>query len=178
MAINLNTGKVRSYGAEIEAHARLSQNWRVDAGVSYLHARITDDSEYFATTGTHVSTNHIIFTPDYNYNLSTTYTLPLGANALVFDAGIFGKGSRYGSSLDPTVAPKLSAYSIINGSIALNLSNGVTVAVFGTNLLNAKYVESYIDKSALVRAGLAALASDLAIQGDRRRYGVRASVKF
>jgi iron complex outermembrane receptor protein len=178
VAINLNTGKVRSYGAEIEAHAQLSQNWRVDAGLSYLHARITDDSQYFATTGTHVSTNHIIFTPDYNYNLSTTYTLPLAANALVFDAGLFGKGSRYGSSLDPNVAPKLSAYAIVNGSIALRLSNGLTLAVFGTNLFNTKYIESYIDKSALVRAGLAPLASNLAIQGDRRRYGLRASVKF
>ena len=178
VAINLNTGKVKSYGAEIEAHARLSPNWRVDGGISYLHARITDDSQYFATTGTHVSTNHIIFTPDYNYNLGTTYTLPLGTNALVFDAGIFGKGSRYGSSLDPTVAPKLSAYAIVNGSIALRLSNGVTLAAFGTNLFNTKYIESYIDKSALVRAGLAPLASNLAIQGDRRRYGVRASVRF
>jgi iron complex outermembrane receptor protein len=96
----------------------------------------------------------------------------------VFDAGIFGKGSRYGSSLDPNVAPKLSAYSIVNGSIALRLSSGITVAAFATNLFNTKYIESYIDKSALVRAGLAALASNLAIQGDRRRYGIRASVKF
>ena len=130
------------------------------------------------TFGDDVSTDHIIFTPDYNYNLGTTYTLPLGENALVFDAGMFGKGSRYGSSLDPNVAPKLSAYAIVNGSIALRLSNGLTVAAFGTNLFNAKYVESYIDKSALVRAGLAPLASNLAIQGERRRYGVRASLKF
>jgi iron complex outermembrane receptor protein len=52
------------------------------------------------------------------------------------------------------------------------------VTAFGTNLFNTKFIESYIDKSALVRAGLAPLASNLAIQGDRRRYGVRASFRF
>ena len=103
-----------------------------------------------------MSTDHIIFTPDYNYNLNTTYTLPLGSSALVFDAGIFGKGSRYGSSLDPTVAPKLSAYSIVNGSVALRLSSGLTIAAFGTNLFNTKYIESYIDKSALRSGGSSA----------------------
>ena len=58
------------------------------------------------------------------------------------------------------------------------LASGFSIGIFGTNLFNQKYIESYIDKSALVKAGLAAIASDLAIQGDRRRYGVRASLKF
>jgi iron complex outermembrane receptor protein len=178
VAINLNTGHVKSYGAELEAHLRVTSNWRIDGGVSYLHARITDDSQYFATTGTHVSTNHIIFTPDYNFNASTTYTVPVGDNGLVFDAGIVGKGSRYGSSLDPLVAPLLKGYTLVNASVAFKFSSGFTIAAFGTNLFNTKYIESYIDKSALVRAGLAPIASNLAIQGDRRRYGVRASFKF
>jgi iron complex outermembrane receptor protein len=178
VAINLNTGHVKSYGAELEAHLRVTNNWRIDGGVSYLHARITDDSQYFATTGTHVSTDHIIFTPDYNFNASTTYTVPVGDNDLVFDAGIVGKGSRYGSSLDPLVAPLLKGYTLANASVAFKFSSGFTIAAFGTNLFNTKYIESYIDKSALVKAGLAPIASNLAIQGDRRRYGVRASFKF
>ena len=178
VAINLNTGHVKSYGAELEAHLRVTNNWRIDGGVSYLHARITDDSQYFATTGTHVSTDHIIFTPDYNFNASTTYTVPVGDNDLVFDAGIVGKGSRYGSSLDPLVAPLLKGYTLTNASIAFKFSSGFTIAAFGTNLFNTKYIESYIDKSALVKAGLAPIAANLAIQGDRRRYGVRASFKF
>ena len=58
------------------------------------------------------------------------------------------------------------------------MANGVELAVFATNLFNEKYTESYIDRSALVRAGLAAIASDLAIPGDRRRIGVRASYRY
>jgi iron complex outermembrane receptor protein len=178
VAINLNTGTVESYGAEVEAHLRVTDHWRIDAGASYLHARITDDSQYFATTGVHVSSDRVIFTPDYNFNFNTTYTVPVGANAVLLDAGIFGKGSRIGSSLDPDVAPKLSAYAITNASLGFRFSSGLTVTAFGTNLFNTKFIESYIDKSALVRAGLAPLASNLAIQGDRRRYGVRASFRF
>ncbi|MDB5709479.1 MAG: TonB-dependent receptor [Sphingomonas bacterium] len=178
VAINLNTGHVKSYGAELEAHLRVTPHWRFDAGVSWLHARITDDSEYLATTGTHVSTDHVIFTPDYNFNVSTNYIVPVGANSLIFDAGIVGKGSRYGSSLDPLSAPLLKGYTLTNASIGFRFSSGFEIAAFGTNLFNTKYIESYIDKSALVKAGLAPIASNLAIQGDRRRYGVRASFKF
>jgi iron complex outermembrane receptor protein len=181
VAINLNTGHVKSYGAEVEGHLRVTDHWRFDVGAAYLHARITDDSEYFAITGVHVSSDRVIFTPDYNFNASTTYTVPIGAKALVLDAGIYGKGSRIGSTLDPAVAPRLSPYTITNASIAFRFNSGFEIAAFGTNVFNTKYIESYIDKSALNKA-LGALgplfASDLAIQGDRRRYGVRASFKF
>ena len=182
VAINLNTGHVESYGAEIEAHLRLTDQWRIDGGAAYLHSRITDDSQYFATTGVHVSSNRVIFTPDYNFNASTTYTVPIGSSDLVFDGGVVGKGSRIGSSLNPAVAPRLSAYALVNGSIALRFSSGFEIAAFGTNLFNEKYIESYIDRSALDRALGPALGaiigSNLAIQGDRRRYGARATFKF
>ena len=178
VAINLNTGHVRSYGAELEAHLKITDQWRFDGGVAYLNARITDDSQYFATTGVHVSSDRIIFTPDYNFNASTTYTVPVGVNSVVLNAGVFGKGSRVGSSLDPNTAPLLSAYAITNASIGFRFARGLEIAAFGTNVFNTKFIESYIDKSALVRAGLAPLASNLAIQGDRARYGVRASFKF
>jgi hypothetical protein len=53
------------------------------------------------------------------------------------------------------------------------------VALFGTNLLDRQYFESYIDSSALIRAGLpAAIASDLGIMGDRRRVGIRGKYSF
>ena len=178
VAINLNTGHVESYGAEGEAHWRVTDNWRIDAGLTLLHARITDDSQYFRTTGTHVSTDRVIFTPDWNFNLGTDYVVPLGPNQLVFDAVLLGKGDRPGSSLDPNSAPVLKSYYLVNGSIAYRLSSGIEVAVYGTNLFDETYIESYIDKSALVRAGLGAIASNLAIPGDRRRVGVRASLRY
>ncbi|MEO7656519.1 MAG: TonB-dependent receptor [Sphingomicrobium sp.] len=178
VAINLNTGTVKSYGAEVESHLRITDYWRVDATLTLLHARITDDSQYFATTGVHISTDRLIFTPDYNYSFGTNYKVPIGANALILDASIVGKGNRIGATLDPNVAPRLSAYRLVNGSVTYRMGNGFEIGAFTTNLFNAKYLESYIDRSALVRAGLGAIAQNLAIQGDRRRYGIRASYRF
>ena len=179
VAINLNTGTVESYGVEAEASYRVTDNWRLSASATLLHARITDDSQYFATTGFHVSSDRIIFTPDWNFNIGTNYTVPLGSNALIFDANIVAKGSRMGSSLDPNVAPRLSSYRLVNGSVTFRLGDHFDIAGFATNLFNAKYIESYIDRSVLLRAGLPApIARNLAIQGNRRRIGVRATARF
>ena len=178
VAVNLNTGHVNSYGAEAEAHYRVTPYWRIDAGLTLLHARITNDDEYFKITGFHVSSDRVIFTPDWNFNLGTNYVVPVGQDQLVFDAALIGKGDRIGSSLDPAVAPNMHAYYLVNGSIAYRFGDGLELALFGTNIFDERYLETYIDRSALVRAGLGAIATDLAVQGDRRRVGVRFSYRY
>ena len=178
VAVNLNTGHVTSYGAEVEAHLAPTPRWRIDGGLTLLHARITDDDAYFAITRTRVSSDRIIFTPDWNASLAARYTLPLGRDALAFDAGLVAKGSRLGSSLDPAVAPRLSPYYLVNGSVTLRIGARYDIAAFATNLFDERYIESYIDRSALVRAGLGAIAQNLAVQGARRRIGVRGTARF
>ena len=63
-------------------------------------------------------------------------------------------------------------------NVSLTLEAGDSVALWGTNLTDEKYLDSYIDKSALVRAGLAAIAQNLKLVGDGRRVGLRATVRF
>jgi iron complex outermembrane receptor protein len=47
------------------------------------------------------------------------------------------------------------------------------------NLFNAKYYESFIEKTTLENVfGPGPLASDLGIMGDKRRYGVRTRFRF
>jgi iron complex outermembrane receptor protein len=72
----------------------------------------------------------------------------------------------------------LSSYSLINASLTYRMPH-LEFALFATNLLDRQYFESYIDSSALIRAGLpAAIASDLGIMGDRRRVGIRGKYSF
>lgn len=176
--VNLNSGHVTSYGAEAELHAQLTGRWRVDGALTLLHARITDDTAYFETTGFHVSSPRLIFTPDWNFHLATSYALPLRSGRIVFQAGIVGKGSRVGISLDPDVAPLLSAYYLVDGSITWR-RGGTEIALFAKNLFNDPYIESYLDQSILARAGLPPpFAHNLAIQGERRRIGVRVGFRF
>jgi iron complex outermembrane receptor protein len=76
------------------------------------------------------------------------------------------------------VAPLLSAYSLVNSSLSYRFPH-TEVALFVTNLFDKKYFESYIDSSALIRAGLPPqLASDLGVEGDLRRIGIRAKYSF
>jgi iron complex outermembrane recepter protein len=180
VAINLNSGQVKSYGAELESHFNATHEWRFDAGVTLLHSRIVNQGEYEETTGTSLPGNRILFTPDWNYNLDTSYTFPMvnGRDFLELMVGTVGKGSRTGSSLDPAVSPVLSSYTLINASLTYRMPH-LEFALFGTNLLDRQYFESYIDSSALIRAGLpAGLASDLGLMGDRRRVGIRGKYSF
>ena len=52
----------------------------------------------------------------------------------------------------------------------------VEIAGFVTNLLNEDYMESYIEKTTLILAGLP--PTDVGIAGDKRRYGIRTRVRF
>jgi iron complex outermembrane receptor protein len=52
----------------------------------------------------------------------------------------------------------------------------VELAVFGTNLTNKLYFDSYIDRSVLAVAGIP--PTDVGYEGDRRRVGMRAKYSF
>lgn len=181
VAINLNTGTVESYGLELEAHLQATDNFRVDGGLTLLHARITDDSQFVATTGYGLPSDKILFTPDWNYNLSGTYAVPVnhGRDAVEFTAGVIGKGARNGSGLALVdVGPiEMESYTLVNAALTYRFPT-VDVALFATNLLDEEYLESYIDKSLLQSAGLGPLAHNVGLQGERRRVGLRATWKF
>ncbi|MDB5469045.1 MAG: hypothetical protein JWR84_605 [Caulobacter sp.] len=177
VAINLNSGDVKSYGLELEGRWRATDNFTVTAGATWLHARITDDSAYTDTTGMTLASDRLLFLPDWNYYVTGSYTVPIGSDDLRFDATLIGKGDRIGSTLASTDVPVLEAYTLVNTSLTL-VHGDVNVALFATNLFDEDYTEAYIDKSLLVKAGLGFLATNLAIQGDGRRVGIRASVNF
>ncbi len=179
VAVNLNTGTVSSYGAEFEVHYVPVRDLRFDAGLTLLHARITNDAEFKAVTGVDGPTKRILFTPDWNYNLGVNYTIPVTATGkLVFDAGVIGKGDRVGSDLANPNVPVMPSYTLVNASVTYRWPT-VDLALFSTNLTNTKYQESYIDGSLLTAAGFPPpLVHNLAVQGERRRYGIRVSVRF
>jgi iron complex outermembrane receptor protein len=177
-ADNLNTGQVTSYGAELEAQYHPTERWDFSGGLTLLHARITNGSEYVQTTGMALPTDRILFTPDWNFFANGSYTQPIGSDSLRFDGTLIGKGDRVGSTLSPASVPVLPSYYLVNGSITY-LHGRYQLALFATNLTNTKYFESYLDSSLLSVAGFPPfLSHNLGILGDLRRVGVRASYKF
>ena len=178
VAINLNTGTVQSYGAEAEADWRPTERLDFSAGLTLLHARITDGTEYEQTTTLPLPSNRILFTPDWNFDLNGSYIQPIGEDSLRFDGTLIGKGDRVGSTLTPASVPVLPAYLLVNTSITY-IHGRYQLALFATNLTNTKYFESYLDSSLLSTAGFPpTLSHDLGVMGDLRRVGVRAAYKF
>ena len=185
-AVNLNTGDVESYGLEAELRARLTRDWTANAGLTLVHARITDDSDYREATGRRVPTDRIIFTPDWNFNIGTDYTIPVGNDTVTLHAGVVAKGDRKGSVVNPEEdsgeppadVPSLDKYFLVDSAVTWK-HGAFTVSLFGTNLTNEKYFESYIDASLIEETELPFLvARNLGLRGDQRRVGLRVGYDF
>jgi len=188
VTVDLNTGDVRSYGAELEFSYRPVPHWTITGGGSYVHARITNFNGLQEATGNPdavLGSRRLPFQPDLQGNINSDYVIPVGDGDLTLSAGIVAKGSRVGASLNPTTASVLKGYALVNGAVTYSI-HGIEVSAFVNNLFNKRYMESYIERTTLANVfgpltdptTGQPLASDLGIIGDLRRVGVRARVKF
>jgi iron complex outermembrane receptor protein len=178
VTVDLNTGDVKSYGAEIEFSFKPVRAWTLTGGASYVHARITNSDIYTELTGKVLASKRLPFQPDWTFNINSDYVVPLGKGDLTLTAGAVAKGSRIGASISQTRAPVLTSYVLINGAITYSFDN-IEVGAFITNAFDKKYYNSFIEKTTLENVfGPGPLASDLGIIGDRRRYGIRTRFKF
>lgn len=183
IAVNLNTGDVESYGLEVEGIWSPTANFDLRGGLTYNHARITNDSQFEAVFPGGLATDLILFQPDWNFFITPTFTIPVGDDSnVVFNTTISYKGDRAGSSLDPNFQPMLESYYLVNANLAYEHRNW-TLALWGTNLTDENYYDSYLDKSLLAAffgppGPMNPLVSNLGITGDGRRVGVRLSAKF
>ncbi len=175
VSIDLNLGDVESYGLETEVAAQVTDLWRLSGSVTLMHARITDQSGWLAVTGTPLATDRLLFQPDWNAAISSDVTVPVGMGDVSWNLGVVGKGSRPGSSFDPTTPSMLESYTVVNTSVTYQ-RNGFSASVFANNLFNEKYFESFIDGSLLQALGL--LSQDLGILGTERKVGVRLQYEF
>ena len=173
--VDLNTGDVRSYGVEIEGLVRPTSTWAISGGVSLQHARITDDSIYTERTGRQLASDRLPFQPDWNFNLRSDYTVPVGAGEVILGGALIGKGSRIAASLSETNAPVLKRYVLTNASLTYKIKQ-IEVTGFVDNLFKKDFMESYIEKTTLILAGLA--PNDVAIVGEKRRIGIRTRLVF
>ena len=131
-----------------------------------------------AVIGHGLPSDRILFQPDWNSFVSANVTYPMGPGDIRADVTASYKGERVGSSLSPTVFPVLEAYTVVNANIAYAWDN-YTVALFATNLFDARYYDSYLDQSLLAAFGFTGpLVHELGITGDRRRVGLRLSARF
>ncbi|MEQ1818654.1 MAG: TonB-dependent receptor [Terricaulis sp.] len=179
IAVNLNTGDVTSYGFELEGNWHPTEIFNLQGGLTYNHARITDDSEYAAIIGHGLPSDRILFQPDWNFFVTPSLTFDVGPGQLRLDTTVVYKGERQGSSLSATVSPTLEEYYLVNSNIAYTVDDW-TIALWGTNLTDEEYYDSYLDRSLLgaLFGDASPITRNLGIMGDGRRVGVRVSARF
>jgi iron complex outermembrane receptor protein len=140
-----------------------------------MHARITDQSGWLAVTGTPLATDRLLFQPDWNFSVNSDLSIPVGEGTIDWNLGVAGKGSRPGSSFDPTTPSIMEQYYVVNTSLAYR-HGGLTINAFANNVLDEEYFESFIDGSLLATLGL--LNQALGILGAPRNVGIRVQYEF
>jgi iron complex outermembrane recepter protein len=175
VSIDLNLGNVTSWGIESEVSARVTDRWTVNASVTGMRARITDQSGWIAVTGAPLATDRLLFQPDWNLTIGSDVMFPTAAGTFNWFLGMTAKGSRPGSSFDPVTPSILEGYSVWNTSLTYR-RGPLTTGLYFNNLFNEKYFESYIDGSLLAALGL--LDQNLGILGNPRNAGVRLQYTF
>ncbi|MPN12348.1 putative TonB-dependent receptor BfrD [bioreactor metagenome] len=94
------TRKRRSDGFELEVAGRVTDNWEVFSGLSYINAEILDVAPYNAANPNQSGNVNFIGqsprnTPKKTFNLWTTYRLPYGFKV---GGGMEYKSRRYGAA--------------------------------------------------------------------------------
>jgi catecholate siderophore receptor len=123
-------GEQRVYGVEFTAAGRITDNWQVFGGYTWLHSEITE-SENAAEIG-----NELANTPEHSFSLWTTYALPFG---LEIGGGAQYRGSVYNSNANTREAP---GYWLFDAMLSYRVNKHLTIQLNGYNLADEEYIGS------------------------------------
>lgn len=183
-----NARRGTGYGVEAELEARPTNNFRINMGLSLLHTQIEDPNVYAqagAANGVlsetvlnpvkqvgsnffaQINGNPFPNAPDYNFNISARYDVPLGGDSKVFVAGDFNIQGKTNYVLYRTVEYTSDGNNELGAKVGYAFGK-YEIAAFARNLTNNKNLVGAIDTSNY-RAG---------IYNDPRVFGLMISGSF
>lgn len=162
------TNKRRTKGFELEVAGRINEHLEIFSGLALMHARILEVAQNVnVVTGAYTYGNAGYIdqkarnTPDYTFNLWTTYALSGGWKV---GGGAEGKGKRYGfnpssaapvptlpgsTEFNPNTAPAYVRYD----AMAAYETNRWTVRLNAKNLLDKVYYDAVYDNGGFATPG-------------------------
>ena len=187
-----NARRGTGYGVEAELEARPIDNFRINMGLSLLHTQI-EDSNVYAQVGAavvggvavpsetvlnplkqvgnnfyaQINGNPFPNAPDYNFNISARYDIPVGGESKVFIAGDFNMQGKTNFVLYRTVEYSADGNNELGAKIGYAFGK-YEIAAFARNLTNNTNLVDVIDTSNY-RAG---------IYNEPRTFGVMISGSF
>lgn len=126
--LTVNGDDATHFGAEAELQWRLSEEWRIEAGIGFLDA----DRGSYTDPGGRVPARELSNAPSFNYNLRLNYR---------DDSGIFGSLALAGRDSyfeSNSHIQTRDAVATVNASVGYQFENW-RVSVWSKNLLDEKY---------------------------------------
>ena len=183
--ITQNAATATIYGLDADLQGRLSENWTIDAGAAYTHARydqypnaivyipdlqtiggVTYKLGNVINPALNGNGKNMIRTPEFTGFLTATYTHPLPVGSVEVDGT-----ASYNSGFfwDPGNTVKQNPYTIVNAAISwISPDDKWKLTLWGKNLAEEKYY-IYVNNTTTGNAG--AIARPLSA-------GVSVDVKF
>ena len=146
----LNAGNASIWGGELEYTALLTDRLTVNASLGYIHAQYDDVTPGAGSNGVPMTTQtKLPKTPDWKFNISPEYTMPLKSGSLQFDLDY-----TYTSSLfnDTQNTPELArpATSMLNASVTyVAPGDHWELSVGGSNLTDDRYVVTGVNQGGI-----------------------------
>ncbi|PKP71944.1 MAG: hypothetical protein CVT83_02445 [Alphaproteobacteria bacterium HGW-Alphaproteobacteria-5] len=144
-----NAAKARIYGFELEGSYQPTDALGLRVGVGYTHAKYTSfrnapgyealGGGAYASESVDATNNHMVRQPRFQISGEANYKLPVGNKDLTFTVS-----PSYNSMVYFDFANQLSQKGVflLDGSVELDLRNGVKLAVFGRNITDTRYFTS------------------------------------
>ena len=171
--VTSNAPKSRILGGEIELHAKPTPALDLRASLVLLDSKYQELFLHFASR----NGNQLIMAPDVSAGLSVDWRaarLAAGDLHLAVDGNYYAKQYFDALNTDRIAQP---AYALLNARISLlgGHDNHLSVAVWGKNLVNCKYLSYGLAQRNIQDGGL---GFDYALVGEPRTYGIEATLRF
>ena len=176
----INAGKTTYNGFEVEALAKVTDNFSIDGNFGYLDAKIKN----FPGTDITGTTRNIAglingtgYAPKYTLNLAGTLTYPIGQSKLTARLGYnyVSEFEQFANTLTAAFSTegRGDARGLIDGQIKLEnfgLGNKMSLTFWGKNLTNEHYVVRSVD--------FGQLGFLTVIYGEPRSFGATLHAEF
>lgn len=131
----INAGRSEILGLEVELHALLTENFRINAGIGLLDATYQE----LTLSNLDLSGNQMLEAPKVSWNLSMDYTVPVGSGELLLHTDASYKSRQFFSAFNEDKFPEslavADAFEEVNARLAYRGASGkYEIGVWGKNL--------------------------------------------
>lgn len=171
-----NAAEATIYGAELELKALLTDNFQIDAALSFLETEydefFTEDKDLPGAPEVSLAGNELPRAPGFTSNLSALYTAPLsGGSELQLWANWQHTGSQFFTPFNRDTFEQES-YDVLNARVTWRLASGRwAFSLYGENLTDEDYFTNALE-SGVPTPGVDRVVPQFFV-GAPRTWGVR-----